>query len=160
LSKQEKRIDVTSLGQLVNVKKVNVNVDQELIMITEDRAKLCLMNFLQNMGKRDSWTTPAAIFLTVVATLATTSFRQFVVNADVWQAIFLIVAALSIIWLIISLIKRPKAMKIEDVIKELKTATKNNGEVEDLKKNPKEHMLLGILKRLFTSLVSRVSNPY
>jgi len=128
LSKQEKTIDVTSLGQLVNVKKVNLNVDQEIIMITEDRAKLCLMKYLENIGKRDSWTTPFAILLTVVVTLATTSFKQFLVSADVWQAIFLIVGGLSVLWLAISLLRRPKAKKIEDVIKELKAATRNNEE--------------------------------
>jgi undecaprenyl pyrophosphate phosphatase UppP len=122
----------------VNVKKVNVNVDQEIIMITEDRAKLCLMKYLENIGKRDSWTTPLAILLAVIVTLATTSFKQFLVSADVWQAIFLIVGGLSVLWLANSLRKRPKAKKIEDVIKELKAATRNNEEVEDVKENPKE----------------------
>jgi hypothetical protein len=126
LNKQEKTIDVTSLGQLVNVRKFNVNVDQELIMITEDRAKLCLMKYLEDMGKRDSWTTPFAILLTVVVTLSSTSFKQFVVGADVWQAIFLIVGGLSVLWLANSLRKRPKAKKIEDVITELEAATRNN----------------------------------
>jgi Flp pilus assembly protein TadB len=129
LSKQEKKIDAQSLAQklAVDVKKVNVNVSQEMIIITEDKVKLCLMKYLENMEKRSSWTTPLAIFLTVVVTLLTTSFKVFIVSSEVWQAVFIIIGGLSLFWLIISLYKRPKAKKIEDVIKELKAATKENG---------------------------------
>jgi Flp pilus assembly protein TadB len=124
LSKPQKKIITASIAnQLVNVKKVNMNVDQELIMITEDKAELCLRDYLDNVEKRGSWATPLAIFLTVVVTMVTTSFKQFIVDAEVWQAIFIIVGGISFVWLVWSLYKRPKAKKIKDVINGLKAQT-------------------------------------
>ena len=125
MSDTKKRIDVGSLAsQLVDVKKVNVNMDQEVIMITVDKAELCLMKYLKTIESRKEWITPLGVFLTIILTLVTTSFKDFVLPADVWYSCFLMAGSLSFIWLGLSLYRRPQAKKIDDVILELKRATK------------------------------------
>ena len=77
------------------------------------------MKYLGNIEKRNQWQTPLAIFLMIVVTFATTSFKTFIFGAAVWQSSFLIVGVVSFFWLVYTLIKRPKAKQISDIIKEL-----------------------------------------
>lgn len=107
-------------NQMVTVQKVNMNTSQELIVTTVDKAKICLMENLANIEKRNAWMTPAGILITLIITLTTTTPKDFIINANIWQAIFILGGIIASVWLIISLYKLPKSKKIDDVLKELK----------------------------------------
>jgi Flp pilus assembly protein TadB len=103
--------------------KLTMNVSQEYIITTKDKVKLCLHEYLKNMETRHSWTTPLGILIAVIATLTTTTFRTAGFGAETWQAIFVISAVLSFVWLVYSLYKMPRAKTIEDLVKQLKEGT-------------------------------------
>ena len=126
-SEQETSINMKSLtSQLVNVEKVHINVSEEVIIVTEDKLRLCLIKYLQNLGKKRAWISPLGIFLTIIVALGTTTFRDIVIgenmsiSANTWQAIFIIASILSFGWLCFSIAQALKTKKIEDVVKELK----------------------------------------
>jgi hypothetical protein len=121
LSKE--KIELAGPYSTVPVTKIYNNTGQELIYVTRDKVELCLMKYVDTVEKRNVWTTPLAIFLTILLTFATTSFKTFVFGPEMWQAAFLIIAALSFGWLIYSLVKRPKAKKIDDIIEALRSSS-------------------------------------
>jgi hypothetical protein len=114
---------IPSSQSLIQVQKVNMNTSQELIVITEDKARICLMNHVQNIEKRNAWMAPAGILATLIITLATTTTKDFIFSADVWQAIFAFSIVLTLIWLVNTLYKIPKSKKIDDVLTELKSTS-------------------------------------
>ncbi len=77
---------------------VTFNLGQNVIATTEDKIRLCLIEHLQRMGKKNSWTTPLGILLTISAILPTTTFKNFIIEADVWKAIFILSWIISLIW--------------------------------------------------------------
>lgn len=102
--------------------QVVYNVSQEYITTTGDKIRLCMHAHIDHLGKRRAWTTPLGIFLTILVTFATTTFKDAILlPAQTWQAIFIIACALSVLWLIQSLIQMPKAETEEDIVKALKT---------------------------------------
>jgi len=101
--------------------QVVYNVSQEYITTTGDKIRLCMHSHIEHLGRRRAWTTPLGIFLTILVTLVTTTFKDAILlSAQTWQAIFIIAGGLSVLWLIWSLIKMPKAETEEDIVKALK----------------------------------------
>jgi len=110
-------------GQVVqSTSKVYSNIDQEIIMITEDKVRLCLIEHLSRMEKRRAWLTPLGILLTVIAVLPTTTFQDFLsINAATWKAMFIIAGIISAIWLVKSLWEaRFVSTSIYDVVADIK----------------------------------------
>ena len=104
----------------INVTDVNINVAQKVIVTTEDKLRLCLLRHLQYIGKKRGWTTPLAIFLTVIVTCVTTTFKDVGLSASTWQAVFAVMGGLSFVWLVWSIYQALKAKKLEDIISELR----------------------------------------
>jgi Flp pilus assembly protein TadB len=122
LSEEKKEVTLDKpADNLITVTKYSDNTGQELIRVTKDKVEICLMKYLDNIEKRNSWSTPLAILLTVILTLVTTSFKSFGLSAESWQAIFVVVGGLSAIWLVHSVTKRPKEKKIGDIIEALRS---------------------------------------
>jgi len=107
-------------SQLVTVQSVSMNTSQEVIVTTVDKARICLMEYLSNVEKRNSWVAPLGILITLVITLSTTTTRDFLVKADVWQAVFIIGVIITALWLGLTLYRLPKAKKIDDILNKLK----------------------------------------
>lgn len=104
--------------------EVSINVRQRLIVVTEDKAHLCLQRNLDQMGRSRDWWTPAGIAISLLVTLVTTSFHDFVFPAATWQAISVIVLVGSLVWLVYTLSHRPKCPTIADVVQELQEESK------------------------------------
>ncbi len=122
MSKQEKKVKLSEpRDRVIAVTKISDNTGQELTKVTKDKVELCLMKYLDNIERRNSWSTPLAILLTVALTFVTTNFKTFFLGAEIWEAVFLIVGILSAFWLIRSLIKRPREKEIDDIINVLKS---------------------------------------
>lgn len=129
--------DNISNGLIKNI-KVHTNLAQDVVVTTEDKIRICLINYLSKMEKKSTWVAPASILLTIVITLLTSQFNNFYLNADTWTAIFTISAILSGLWLLRSLKNAFTSVKIDNVIDELKKGSpvkKDTGQIIYVKSN-------------------------
>jgi hypothetical protein len=132
--------DVPTTGltdQVIQGSTVHSNVAQEFIVTTRDKLELCLNRHKEKIAARQQWPVPFGIFVSVLLTLLTADFRQdrFGITGVVWQAIFIIVAVLSGVWLIYSLFTaavsyvtswwKGEGRSFDAVIKELTAPTDN-----------------------------------
>ncbi|MCK4653445.1 MAG: hypothetical protein KAU01_03275 [Candidatus Cloacimonetes bacterium] len=115
------KIDTESLkNQLVNVSEVHLNVSQDFIITTEDKVRLCLSEHLKRMEMKRSWMAPFGIFIAILVTFITSTFKDAGLSADTWRAIFIIVGILSFVRLVWSIIEALKSEKIDDIVEQLK----------------------------------------
>jgi len=108
--------------QIVQNTTLHLNLSQEAIVITEDKVRLCLIQHLGKIEARKEWIAPAGVVLTLLITFATTTFRDFGLKADVWQAMFVIATLLSVVWLLRAIWRAWKAPTVADVVLEMKQA--------------------------------------
>lgn len=114
----------TVLGDLAQVKEVHLNVAQNVIVITEDRLRIHLSNNEQRMEKRGQWVAPLGILISVVLTIATANFKDYVLKASTWEALFIIGAIGSFVWLCYAYWQRLEAETIDQVIERIKSEPK------------------------------------
>ena len=125
-SPQKSTINPGTLGALVDVSEVHLNVRQALIITTEDRVRLHLSNHLKNVEQRRAWVAPLGILLTIIITLVTSKFKENspIFSPSTWEAIFVIAGLLSMVWLIYSLWQAWKSEGMDDLIERLKRESK------------------------------------
>lgn len=109
-----------SLKYVEKEEDIHVNVAQDIIVTTEDKVHRCLTAHLGTMENRKAWLTPACTLLTIVATLVTCTFQDFVLKAAEWKALFVFIGIASAGWLGKSLISLCRSHTMDDVIDELK----------------------------------------
>jgi hypothetical protein len=106
----------------VPIRRVSFNVDQSLIVTTEDKVRLCLGECLQAMGRRREWVTWSALLLTLVLTQVTASFRDALgLSSSTWAAFFLLLSVLCALSLLVSLIRlaSQKPVSVDQVVARL-----------------------------------------
>lgn len=122
---QQVNISIDSISpQLVNVSEVHLNVDQEVIITTEDKIRICLSDYMKKMEKKRGWITPLAIFITIIIAFSTSTFKDIGLDASTWRAIFIIAGIISFGWLILSVREAKQSIKLEDIVSELKKGHK------------------------------------
>lgn len=108
----------TSIIQM-NFSGVSQNTDTHLINITEDKLRLIIISHHQKILKSRNWMAPLGVLISLVATLLTADFKDFLfVDGTSWRYIFSCCAAVSG-WLTLkTLIARfsSKAMTVKDVV--------------------------------------------
>jgi len=100
--------------------EIFANLNQDVIVTTEDKLKLTLTNYYKKVGKKNDWLAPFGILLTILTIFLTSTFKEFIFPAHTWQAIFILLFIISILWLISSLRYAFKETNIDDIIIELK----------------------------------------
>lgn len=85
-----------------------------------DKLRLCLTQRLEAMERRREWIAPAGILVTLILTLASTSFRDFILPKDTWGAIFILASVACLAWLGHSLWRLRGCPSVEDVVAEIK----------------------------------------
>ena len=126
MSEQNKIIEKISIvteslpNQLVNISEVHLNVSQEVIITTDDKVRLCLTEHLKRMEKKNVWMTPAGVFVAIVTTLVTSTFKDIGFDAATWRAIFIIVGVVSFVWFLWTIKEAWQSENIEDVVARLK----------------------------------------
>lgn len=85
---------------------VTTNLDMNIVVTTRDKISNALHEMLPKFTRRTAWVAPAGLSLTLVTTLLSASFKDplFGVDAAVWNAIFLLGAFASGVWLVTSLV--------------------------------------------------------
>lgn len=97
---------------------IHKNVKQEIIITTEDKIKLVLINTREILTSQRDWWTPAGLLLSFIATLSTADFKDALkVPKEFWHAIFVLLTIASAVWLLISLRKLFKNWGQDDLIK-------------------------------------------
>lgn len=91
----------------------------EVITITADKLRLFIEDHLKRVEKRGSWIAPLGIFVAVVLTLLTSDFKDMGLSAATWEAAFVLVAIISLIWLVRSIVAALRSEKVEDIIVQL-----------------------------------------
>lgn len=103
------------------VSQVYTNTSQEIIQITDDKLRLILTQHLAKAEKRKDWIAPFSLFLTVVTVFASADFRPaFGFPAETLRAIFLFLAAGSLIWFLVAVVAAFKSPSLDDLIKRIK----------------------------------------
>ncbi len=102
--------------------KIHWNLEQDVIVTTEDRLKLCLHKAIGNLGTKREWWTPVALLVTLVLTLTTADFKdRFAIPAATWHAFFLLLTLGSLVWSIVAICKAFKVkVSVESIVLEIK----------------------------------------
>lgn len=117
---QQGKILLDAVGNLTQPKGVYVNVNEAVILTTEDKVRLCLYKHLSVVEQRRAWIAPLGILVTLLLCFVTSSFRDWFLPRDTWRAAFIILAALCLAWLVRCLLLLRSKSSIEDIVRELK----------------------------------------
>lgn len=105
----------------VEVHEVHSNLTAEVIEITSEKLELILRAHLSCLDRESSWHAPLGILITIILVLLTTDFKAtFGLSADTWNAVFIISGALTIAWLIKTLLNKNKSLSIEQLLDKVK----------------------------------------
>jgi hypothetical protein len=104
----------------VEVTGVYGDLTQEIIKITSDRLRLLLSQHLGCLERRRDWIAPAGILATLLVGYPATVFRDWILSADIWRALFLFITLSMAIWLVVTLARREKAETLHDLIEIIK----------------------------------------
>ena len=81
------------------------NVKSDLIEITEDKLENILLKHLKRMGTRKGWLAPLGLCISVIlANVSATFSTKFGIPASTWEAVFILAAIGSSIWLVVSIV--------------------------------------------------------
>ncbi|MFA6094403.1 MAG: hypothetical protein WC757_00755 [Candidatus Paceibacterota bacterium] len=106
-------------GKIVENLSTHSNLSERVVYLYESKIRICLMKSLNKLEDRRAWQVPFGIFLTICVIFPTTEFKDALFSKFVWQAVFLITAVISFVWLICSLYKRPRNITVDNIINEL-----------------------------------------
>jgi hypothetical protein len=105
----------------VQVVDVHVNVDQEIIQITEDKLRLILKDHLDSVTQSGGWVAPFSVLVSIVTTFCTAKFETFVsLGPEFWRSMFVLVGIASVVWLIAALRNSSKALSLDEFINKVK----------------------------------------
>ena len=137
--------DNTINSGLIKDLKVHTNLAQDVLVTTEDKIRICLMNYLNKIEKKSNWVAPFGILLTIMITLLTTNFKKFYFSADTWTAIFIIAAGLSFIWFLLCIRDAFISIEMNYVIDELKKSSSSE-ETQTIQKPKIDDEVFKIIK--------------
>lgn len=103
---------------------IHKNVKQEIIITTEDKIKLVLIESQEILTSQRDWWTPCGLFISVITTLNTANFDDsFGLTKEVWHALFILLAFTSGGWLTratYTLFKNPRQNDLDNILKQIK----------------------------------------
>lgn len=103
------------------------NTAQDCIVTTRDKLELVLIKTEKVLSTKRSWMTPLGLFITCIIALSSADFKDFILSASVWKALFVLSSILCGIWLIQTLIqawRNRKGGNIEDIINQIISTSK------------------------------------
>lgn len=105
------------------------NISQNIIEVSEDKLKLCLIEYEKTHSLRTSWHTPLCLLISLLICIGTTSPKEAIgIPADTWLSFFMMGATLSALWFIRSLrmARMSKKISIENLIANIKAEQDRN----------------------------------
>ena len=118
--------------KFLQTNKIHSNLEQVVIVTTEDKVRLCLHKSIDRLGTKREWWTPVALLITLVLALTTAEFKdQFTIPAATWQAFFLLLTAASFIWTGVAIWKATRVqVSVESIVSEIKQQSPEITDVE------------------------------
>jgi len=123
------------IKNLVTTEFVNMNVAQNVVVTTEDKLKLAIQNHSNGIGKKKDWIAPFSIALSIIVSMSSTEFRDFIVSKEVWSAVFLICFAGSIAWFFVVIRYAFGKYSTDALLEEIKTGRSSILDVEQSQAN-------------------------
>jgi hypothetical protein len=105
--------------QLIQNLLVTSNLGQHIIMTTEDKIRLTINDHLRHMEQRNGWIAPLGILIPIIAAFVTADFKDSILTAPQWHAIFVVFGLLSVGWLVYAVIRALSAPSVQDFIEAL-----------------------------------------
>jgi len=141
----------------VQVKGVHPNVEQEVILITEDKVRLCLNENFHRAARSKQWATVSGMILTLLLTLTTAQFRDFGgLSSQEWRGVMIAALVLSIAWFAVTVRWAAKSPTIETIVEELKEGSQRLAKEERVVNVGDEEYLV-LEKRAVRSLLEDAS---
>jgi hypothetical protein len=105
----------------IQIVDIHINVDQEIIQITEDKLRLILKDHLDSVSQSGGWVSPLSLLLSIIATFCTAKFDTFLgLGPEFWRSLFSLAGLASLVWLLVAWRKSYKALTIDELIKKIK----------------------------------------
>ena len=96
---------------------VMIYIKENTLITTVDRVRNCIHSHRPRMG---GWKSPLLLLVSTAGTLVTSEFHDaFGIPRSVWQGVYVLVAAGSIVWLVVSLF-RSRRFNEEDFVRDLR----------------------------------------
>lgn len=106
-----------SKSQILTVKQVHRNLDQDVIEITEDKLRIILNDNQKKLVEKSGFHAPLAIVITILLVLVTADFKAtFGLSADAIHAVFVVCLFLAIGWLGKSLWSLRHAISVDNLL--------------------------------------------
>jgi hypothetical protein len=105
---------------LVRNAEVSINLGNCIIATTEDKVRLAVLTHLSRMEQRYKWVAPAGVFASLLAALVTADFKDLILSASIWTAVFLlgcIAAGVYSVWAVIRAVRAPS---VDDFVGKLR----------------------------------------
>jgi hypothetical protein len=113
-------IDLDELAGDITIHK---NLTQEVIMTTEDKLRLALIEHQGMLSSKKEWISGATLSLSLLSSLLLTNFKDGLgLSADTWRAAYGLFFAMALFWFLNSLyklFKNRKRMSVDYLINEI-----------------------------------------
>lgn len=110
------------LTDLPDGAEISENYSSGLIVISKDKLENILMKHRQALSS-SSLATPFSIAITIIITLVTTNFKDYLISAEQWSIIFILGLIGSSAWMAYAIYKKWKLRKhtsLESLIEKIK----------------------------------------
>lgn len=108
----------------VRVGGVHPNLEQEVILVTEDKVRLCLNRNFERAAKSKQWIAILGMIASLVLTLTTENFQTFLwLSGGEWRGVVILGLLLSLLWFVISVKWAFGVPTIESIVAELKAGS-------------------------------------
>lgn len=104
----------------VEITQVHGDLSQQVIQITVDKLTLILHRHASRLASQRDWLAPAGVVITIVATLVTTTFKDWLLSAATWNALFVLVGVIAGVRLVRSLWSLRTAPTVETLVERIK----------------------------------------
>jgi hypothetical protein len=113
-------IDLDELAGDINIHK---NLTQEVILTTEDKLRLVLLEHQSMLSSKKEWISGATLSLSLLSSLLLTNFKDGLgLSADTWRAAYGLFFVMALFWFLNSLyklFKNRKRMSVDYLLKEI-----------------------------------------
>ena len=119
---EEEKFEEAIQQKFYQTSKIHWNLESVFIITTEDKLRLCLHKNIDRLDVKRKWWTPLALFVSLLLALTTAEFKeQFTIPAATWQAFFLLLAVVSLIWTVMAIWKaKGVKVSVESIVSEIK----------------------------------------
>lgn len=105
---------------------IHKNLTQDVLLTTEDKMKLALIEYRDVLSARGEWLSASVLVLSFLSSLLLSNFKDVgPISASTWQAvylIFLIMAVVRFLNIVIKIYQNRKRARIDFVIDKIKQA--------------------------------------